>query len=141
MNFICKIINAISNGNRANLSAITWDVAQQGQYNSVFAILSILRENGIIRGFSYINTPSTKKKGSDQNQFVIYLKYDGSGKPVIRSIFNVSKPSRRIYISSRSLWQPQSTVGFFVLSTTYGILTDSQARRYNVVGCLLFGVT
>jgi len=136
MDFICKIINAIANGSRAKLNNISWSVNQTGQYNSVFAILTILRDNGTIRGFSYINTSNDNK-----NQFIVYLKYDGYGKPVIRSIFSVSKPSRRIYVSSRSLWQPQSTTGFFVLATTYGLLTDSQARRYNVGGCLLFGVT
>jgi len=141
MDFISKIINAISNGNRANLNSIIWRVSQKGQYNSIFAILTILRDNGIIRSFSYRPVLSQKLNSPEINEFTIYLKYDGAGKRVIRSIFNVSKPSRRVYVSSRSLWQPQSTSGFFVLATNYGILTDAQARRYNVGGCLLFGVT
>lgn len=56
-------------------------------------------------------------------------------------MFRASTPGRRIYVSASSLWQPQSTSGFFVLSTVYGIFTDAEARRYNVGGELLFGVT
>ena len=100
----------------------------------MLTILTILRNNGVIRAFSYL--PS-----KDKNKFVIYIKYDQIGNNVIRSIFNVSKPSRKLYVSSKALWQPQSTTGFFVLSTSYGIITDIDARRYNVGGCILFGIT
>jgi len=72
---------------------------------------------------------------------MIYLKYDESGKSVIDSLFLVSKPSRRIYMSSSAIWQPQTTTGFFILSTPIGICTDIEARRYNVGGEILFGVT
>jgi ribosomal protein S8 len=45
-----------------------------------------------------------------------------------------------VYISASSLWQTQSTTGFVALSTVYGIITDIEARRYNVGGEVLFGI-
>jgi ribosomal protein S8 len=44
-------------------------------------------------------------------------------------------------MSSSAIWQPQTTTGFFILSTPIGICTDIEARRYNVGGEILFGVT
>jgi ribosomal protein S8 len=45
-----------------------------------------------------------------------------------------------VHISSNALWQSRATAGFFVMSTTYGILTDVEARRFNVGGIVLFGI-
>jgi ribosomal protein S8 len=36
-------------------------------------------------------------------EFIIYLKYDEAGSSVIRSISNISKPSRKIYVATQSL--------------------------------------
>ena len=134
MNLISKIITSIRNAKNAKLNYITYHINQEERILNIVTILTILRNNGVIRAFSYL--PSKNK-----NKFVIYIKYDQTGNNVIRSIFNVSKPSRKLYVSSKALWQPQSTTGFFVLSTSYGIITDIDARRYNVGGCILFGIT
>ena len=135
MTLISKLITCIRNAKNAKLNYITYSINKEERILNLVTILTILRNNGIIRAFSYL--PSNNNK----NKFIIYIKYDQVGNNVIRSIFNVSKPSRKLYISSKSLWQPQSTTGFFVLSTPYGIITDIDARRYNVGGCVLFGVT
>jgi ribosomal protein S8 len=44
-------------------------------------------------------------------------------------------------VSGQMQFLKQSTTGFFVLSTSYGIITEMDARRYNVGGCILFGIT
>jgi small subunit ribosomal protein S8 len=105
---------------------------------NILCILTILRKRGVIRGFTLQEQSVQDKK---KRQVILYLKYDAVGKPLIDTLFIVSKPSRRVYISSVALWQPQTSTGFFVLSTSYGILTDNEARRYNVGGEVLFGVT
>lgn len=64
------------------------------------AILTILRKNGTIRGFTY---KEFAIKGKPKAKLIVYLKYDGSGKSVIDSLFLISKPSRRVYISSTAL--------------------------------------
>ncbi len=135
MYFISNRITSIRNGEQASLRQIVWDTPSGSHYKSLYTTLEVLREAGVIRGFSFLSSVKNK------NKVVIYLKYDSIGKSVIRSVFLVSTSARRIHISASSLWQPQSTSGFFVLSTIYGILTDVEARRYNVGGEVLFGVT
>lgn len=64
------------------------------------AILTILRKKGTIRGFAYKELSISNKP---QTKLIVYLKYDGAGKSVIDSLFLISKPSRRVYISSIAL--------------------------------------
>ena len=98
---------------------------------------NILQKTGVIRGFSY---KKVKKISKIQGSLIIYIKYDAFGASVIDTSFYISKPSRRIYISAAALWQSQATTGFLVLSTVYGILTDIEARRYNIGGEVIFGI-
>jgi ribosomal protein S8 len=97
MTLISKLITCIRNAKNAKLSYITYSINKEERILNLIAILTILRNNGVIRAFSYL--PSNNNK----NKFVIYIKYDQVGNNVIRSIFNVSKPSRKLYISSKSL--------------------------------------
>jgi len=134
MKNISNLITCIRNAKNAKLNSVIWSINKNTKITNIEQVLIILRNNGVIRSFSY----DTIKLNVN---IIIYLKYDQTGNSCIRSIFNVSKPSRILYIITKSLWQPQSTTGFYVLSTSYGILTDMDARRYNVGGCILFGIT
>lgn len=97
MTLISKLITCIRNAKNAKLNYITYSINKEERILNLVTILTILRNNGIIRAFSYL--PSNNNK----NKFIIYIKYDQVGNNVIRSIFNVSKPSRKLYISSKSL--------------------------------------
>ena len=138
MYFISKRITSIRNAKNAKLKHVSWIINQKGSYTSINSILTILRNSGYIRAFTYksINVGTKTYK-----EFIIYLKYDETGSSVIRSISNISKPSRKIYVATQSLWQPQSTSGVYILSTPLGIITDTEARRHNVGGCLLFSLS
>jgi small subunit ribosomal protein S8 len=129
---ISDMLTRIRNGQRAKLSAVTLHPASP---KSCFALLEILRDEGYIRGFR-------ESYSADKNQrtLQVLLKYGPQGEPAIRSIFRVSTPGRRLYSSTRALWQPKNTMGLFVLSTPCGLLTDRDARRLNAGGEVLFGV-
>jgi len=96
MNIIIDLITSIRNAKNAKLGHIAYSVNQKERLINIVTILSILRTNGVIRAFSYVSNKSS-------TQFVIFIKYDQTGNSVIRSIFNVSKPSRKLYISSKAL--------------------------------------
>jgi small subunit ribosomal protein S8 len=138
MTFISNIITIIRNGYATRSEYIIYKVSHTSIPVKLFEVLHIMRKIGMIRAFEYIESNSiTQIKSS----CIIYLKYDSAGVSVIDTVFLISKPSRRVYLSAAALWQPQSTVGFLVLSTTQGILTINEARRLNV-GCeVLFGIT
>ena len=141
MTFLSNLIVSISNGSHAKLETISCRLPQLNEFSYVFQILTILQKQGVIRGFSYKKKVKYSNKVSINDSFIIYLKYNGLGESVIKSIFIISKASRPVYVKTSSFWQPQTSSGFFVLSTKYGIITDIEARRFNLGGYLLFGVT
>lgn len=67
---------------------------------NILSILTILRKMGVIRGFTL---QEQSIQGKNKKQVILYLKYDATGKSVIDTLFIVSKPSRRVYISSVAL--------------------------------------
>lgn len=93
MNFLSNLITSISNANSAKLNSVSCKISTRNELNSVIQILIILQKEGIIRSFTYIKNPT---------QIIIYLKYNELGNNVIKSIFRVSKPSRPVYIKTKT---------------------------------------
>lgn len=131
-NLLGDLITRISNGQQARLGAI---VLHSATPKSCILILEILRNEGYIIGFHEWYDPQLKR-----TFLKVQLKYDSMGQPIIRKIFQISKPTRRIYISTVILWKPKATAGLFILSTPKGLLIDRDARLLNVGGELLLGI-
>jgi len=85
------------------------------------AIVDVLKTEGYIR--DYIVTKDQKPV------LKIFLKYY-QGKPVIKRIFRVSKPSFRIYKNKKNLPKVLGGLGIAIISTSRGVMTDYQARNY-----------
>ena len=100
MHFLSNRLTSIRNGKSSQLSQITFVRPERSMPKNIFAILTILRNIGMIRSFT---VTETRSQGKFNTQIKINLKYDSTGKSVIDSIFLVSKPSRRVYISSSAL--------------------------------------
>src|SRR3990167_2613374 len=60
--------------------------------------------------------------------------------PVITSLKRISRPGCRIYRGFQELPRVRQGLGFLVLSTSVGLLTDQQARQKKMGGELLFEV-
>ena len=105
MNSLSNILSIIRNGELASRPYIEINCTKEIQYNKLFFILNQLRQEGIIRGYSFISIQSTKvhKINIFSYKVIIFLKYDERGKSVIRTIKQVSTPGRRKYVSTRSL--------------------------------------
>lgn len=131
-NLLGDLIVRIQNGQQARLGAILLHPATPKR---LFIILEILRDEGYILDFQEWYDQRTK------HTFIkLFLKYNAMGVPSIRKIFQISKPTKRIYISTKALWKPKSTGGLFILSTPKGFLVDRDARLFNVGGELLLGI-
>jgi len=102
---LSNILSIIRNGELATRPYIEIKCTKEIQYNKLFSILNQLRQEGIIRGYSFISTQPTKfyKSNKFAYKVIIFLKYDEQGKSVRRTIKQVSTPGRRIYVSTRSL--------------------------------------
>jgi small subunit ribosomal protein S8 len=68
---------------------------------------------------------------------VMGVRYDGSGRPLIAGLRRVSRPGRRVYVSSAAIPKVRSGLGVAVISTSKGVVADRQAREASVGGELL----
>ena len=89
-------------------------------------ISEILKSEGFISDYK-VNADSNKSVLS------INLKYH-SGSPVISVIERVSKPGRRIFSRAESLPKINNGLGFAIVSTPKGVMTDIDARKQKVGG-------
>lgn len=116
---LSNLFSKIKNGYLAKKSKI---VQQKSKQN--INILNILVKEGFIKSY----------KINSKNQLDIYLKYR-KNKAVIIEIKRLSKPGKRLYITNKDLYKNKK--GFYIISTSVGILTDLQAKKLNVGGELI----
>ena len=90
-------------------------------------ILEVLKQEGYISNYKLLS--DTKNKSS----LVVDLKYY-KGLPVIKEIKRVSRPGRRVYARADSIPKIQNGLGLAIVSTSMGIMSDSDARMKNVGG-------
>jgi small subunit ribosomal protein S8 len=93
-------------------------------------IAKILKEEGFIKNFKVVTD-------DQQHEIIrIFLKYDAARKEVIH-LRRISKPGRRVYVGKDSIPSVMSGLGFSILSTSKGILTDKSARKADLGGEVL----
>jgi small subunit ribosomal protein S8 len=103
------------------------------------ALASILKREHLIEDVSESVYSIEKNKG--KSILLIQLKYRGiQNAPVISNIQIVSRQSMRIYTSYKDIPQVLGGFGLIVLSTPQGLLTDREARHYNLGGEVLCSI-
>ena len=90
-------------------------------------ILDVLKQEGFISNYTLL--PHSKNK----NSLVVDLKYY-KGLPVIKAIKRKSRPGRRVYARADSIPKIQNGLGLAIVSTSMGIMSDSDARIKKVGG-------
>lgn len=98
----------------------------------LLAIAKKLKELG------FLEEVSAKAKTGAKQELVVRLAADASGATKLRGVKRVSKPGRRLYADARSAHSVKGGTGARILSTSSGILSDSEARKQNVGGEELF---
>lgn len=94
------------------------------------AVLAVLKAEG------YITDVAEDVSTNGQKSLVVSLKYH-QGQPVMTWVNRVSKPGRRTYSNAQELPMVSNGLGVTIVSTSKGILTDTQARAQNVGGEIL----
>jgi len=94
------------------------------------AMTQILLEKGYIK--NYLNVDDGK-----QGLLRVYLKYDEYEQPAIRMMERVSRPGRREYADADNLPEVKNGLGIVILSTSRGVMSDKEARRFGVGGEVL----
>jgi small subunit ribosomal protein S8 len=95
-------------------------------------LLEILQREGYIYSYTI--------KQNKPLSIEVKLKYTLLGTPVITKINRISKPSKRVYVNSKSLWSLNSGMGIFIISTPKGLMTDLDAKIINQGGEILCSI-
>jgi small subunit ribosomal protein S8 len=90
------------------------------------AITEILKEQGYITDFEVV-------PDNVQPQLKITLRYFG-GEHVIKEVTRISKPGRRVYVSADNLPRIKNGLGTAIISTSKGVMSDKQAKKFNIGG-------
>jgi small subunit ribosomal protein S8 len=93
-------------------------------------ITKILLESGFISGVKYI-------EDNKQGLLRIYLRYTKDNASVISGLQRVSKPSRRVYAPRKKLPRVLGGYGMAIVSTSQGILPDTECRKRGIGGEVL----
>lgn len=95
-------------------------------------IAQILKAAGYVSDVRMEESPITKRM-----EIVVALKYDRDRSCAFQGIRRVSRPGRRVYVRYDRIPRVLSGLGTSILSTSQGMMTDSEARRRKVGGELV----
>jgi len=127
MKIIIRSLNQIINGQKVGANVIVCVHSK-----ALDQVLNILTEGGFIRGFFNQNVGSFLKCN-------VLLKYTND-KGAIQKLVLGSTPGLNSFKRCKQLDKPFNGIGFSVLSTNVGILTNEQAFSQKVGGQLLFKI-
>ena len=119
---IGDMLTRIRNGQMRSLNSI---LVPASKFRS--QILEILKSEGYISSYFIADDKNNKKT------LKVNLKYY-EGSPVIKEIKRISKPGRRVYSRANSIPKIQNGLGLAILSTSKGVMSDSDARKNNLGG-------
>ena len=116
------MLTRIRNGQMRSLNKINIPFS-----NFRLKILEVLKKEGYIIDFNIDN-------GKKKIKFLsVDLKYY-EGQPVIKEIKRVSKPGRRVYSKATSIPKVLNGLGLAILSTSKGVMSDTDAIKNNLGG-------
>ncbi|NLZ27487.1 MAG: 30S ribosomal protein S8 [Firmicutes bacterium] len=122
---IADLLTRIRNANMAQ-----HDTVEIAASNVKKAIAEILKEEGFIRDYHYVNDHK-------QGILKITLKYGQDSRRVITGLKRISKPGLRVYARKDNLPKVLGGLGIAIISTSRGLLTDKDARREGIGGEVL----
>ncbi|MGK7310987.1 MAG: 30S ribosomal protein S8 [Candidatus Longimicrobiales bacterium M2_2A_002] len=95
-------------------------------------IARILKENHYVHDYKVLDD-------GRHGVLRIYLKYH-EDEPVIRDMQRVSTPGQRKYVGAKELPRVRNGLGMAIISTSRGVMSDSEAREQNVGGEVLAAI-
>ena len=122
---IGDMLTRLRNGSRAR-----HDKVVMPHSNLKLEIIKVLKDEGYIGEY-------TIHEIAPQNEITVQLKYGPDRAPAITGIRRISKPGLRRYVAVREIPQVLGGLGVCILSTSRGIMVDTEARKQKVGGELL----
>ncbi|MBU0619413.1 30S ribosomal protein S8 [Patescibacteria group bacterium] len=123
MDPIADLLSIIKNGYLAGKPEVAVSFSRSKE-----AIVKILIDNQYLTGYVI------QGKTVQEKQLVIKLKYDAKGKPAVRQVKRVSKPSLRHYVKAGKVPVVLSGYGMSILTTSKGIMSSKRAWKNKLGG-------
>ena len=116
--------------------------ANKARFKTVRVSMSQVNVNvaGVLKKTGYITNYEKVKDEKGRQMLEIILKYPDAKRTVITNIKRVSKPGRRVYVPADNIPKVLNGLGISILSTSRGVITDAEAREWNVGGEILCNV-
>lgn len=116
--------------------------ASKARFKAVEVLPSRINKNiaQVMKAAGYISGYDLKKGTDGKPVLKLYLKYADNKQTVISSIQRISKPSRRVYVRSTELPKVLNGYGVSIISTSRGVVSDSEARKLNIGGEVLCNI-
>lgn len=89
----------------------------------------------ILMAHQYVDGVSVEER-VPQSELVLNLRYVGKI-PAITEVRRLSKPGRRLYSGVKKVPRSLGGYGITIISTSRGVMTDTDARKQNVGGEVL----
>ena len=125
MSFADPIGDMITRIRNAQLRALNNVTIPSSKFRA--RVLDVLKNEGYISNYKPLSDNDNKES------LLVDLKYN-NGLPVIKEIKRVSRPGRRIYAKADSIARIQNGLGLAIVSTSKGIMSDTDARTKNIGG-------
>ena len=125
MSFVDPIGDMITRIRNAQLRALNNVTIPSSKFR--VRVLDVLKREGYISNYKPLSDHKNKES------LLVDLKYN-NGLPVIKEIKRVSRPGRRIYAKADSIPRIQNGLGLAIVSTSKGIMSDTDARTKNIGG-------
>lgn len=123
---IAEMLTKIRNAQRAGKKDVIITTS-----NLKFSIGKILEKEGFIEAVS-------KERIGNFEKIKIALKYHVISKtekiPAIKDIKRVSKEGQRIYVGNKEIKKVKNNYGIGIISTSQGVMTNSEARKNGLGG-------
>ena len=93
----------------------------------------VLKEEGFIDNFVFV------EKKSNKEDIRLFLRYNDNI-PAITAIEKLSKPGKRVYVSSNDIPRVLNGLGISIISSSKGVISNKVARELNIGGELLCNI-
>jgi small subunit ribosomal protein S8 len=119
---IGDMLTRLRNASRAHHAQVVMPSSQMKVH-----VLEVLKSEGYIAGF-------TVHERKPQNEVTVQLKYGQDKSPAISGIRRVSRPGLRRYANVKEIPQVLGGMGISIVSTSRGVMADTEARKQKVGG-------
>jgi len=103
-------------------------------------LVSIAKKLKALGFISAVEISAEGAPSGEKKKFVAALAYDERGKAKLHGVKRVSKPGRRLYAPHTAAHKVKGGIGARILSSSFGIISDTEARQRRIGGEELFEI-